>query len=145
MRRLTSLMAAATIGLSMIAGTVVADVVDDRKKGFKAHVDNIKAVKAALDSGNAAAAVAPAGDMAAFAKQIVSLFPQGSGAGDTRAKEEIWSDWAKFQAVAAAHVDETEKLVQAAQSGDTGALGAQLKATGESCGACHKPFRKPKE
>ncbi len=145
MRTLTLFTASSIIALSMIAGTVAADVLSDRKDGFKAHADNIKAVKAAVESGNAADAVAPAEKMVAFAKQIDGLFPAGSGSGETRAKPEIWSDWAKFQEVSAAHVAETEKLVAVAKSGDASALGAQLKATGASCGACHKPFRLPKK
>ncbi|MCR9071216.1 MAG: cytochrome c [Alphaproteobacteria bacterium] len=143
MKSLTTL-AAALIGLTMVAGTVSADVIDDRQRGFKQHVENMKAVKAAVESGNASAAVAPATAMVAFAKTVPSLFPEGSGTGDTRALPAIWSDWAGFEKVAMEHVAAVEKLQAAAQSGDASALGAQLKATGATCGACHKPYRAEK-
>jgi len=145
MKVLTKLAAATVIGLSMAAGAVSADVIEDRKKGFKGHVENIKAVGAAVKAGDASAAVAPATEMVAFSKTIVDLFPEGTADGDTRALPKIWSDWEGFKKVSADHVVETEKLLAAAQSGDTGALGAQLKATGASCGACHKPYRAEKE
>lgn len=145
MRTLTKLAAVAVVGLSMIGGTVAADVVADRKEGFKAHSQNIKAVKAAVDAGDASAAVGPAEKMIAYAEKLVSLFPEGSGTGETRAKSEIWSDWEGFKKVASAHVEETKKLLAAAEAGDVAALGAQLKATGGSCGACHKPYRAEKE
>ena len=92
-----------------------------------------------------AAAVAPATAMVAFAKTIVDLFPEGSDGGETRALPEIWSDWDGFKKVTSDHVAATEKLLAAAVSGDASAVGAQLKATGGTCGACHKPYRAEKK
>ena len=144
MKMFSTLAVAAALGMTMVAGAAFADIVDERVKGFKAHGDNIKAVQAAVDSGNASAAVEPAKAMVAFAKTIPSLFPEGSGTGDTRALPAIWSDRAGFEKVAAEHLEAVEELEAAAESGDVSALGAQLKATGGTCGACHKPYRAEK-
>jgi cytochrome c556 len=38
-------------------------------------------------------------------------------------------------------VVESAKLVTVAGSGDAAAVGAQFKATGATCGACHRQFR----
>jgi cytochrome c556 len=145
MRALSKLAAVAVLGMAMTAGAVAADVVDDRKKGFKAHGDNIKAVSAAVKAGNAADAVAPATKMVAFAGTIEGLFPEGSNQGETRALPKIWSDWAGFQKVTNDHIAATKALLAAAESGDVAATGAALKATGASCGACHKPYRAEKK
>jgi cytochrome c556 len=144
MKTVSTLALAAVLGITMAAGAAFADIVDERVKGFKAHVENLKAVKAAVDSGDASAAVDPAKEMVAFAKTIPSLFPEGSGTGDTRALPTIWSDWAGFEKVAADHLEAVEELEAAAESGDAAALGAQLKATGATCGACHKAYRAEK-
>ena len=143
MKRMTTL-AAALLGLTLVAGAASADVIDERQKGFKQHVENMKAVKAAVESGNASAAVAPATAMVAFAKTVPGLFPEGSGTGDTRALPAIWSDWQGFEKASADHIAAVEKLQAAAQSGDASALGDQLKVTGATCGACHKPYRAEK-
>lgn len=145
MKTMTKLAAAAVLGLTLAAGAASADVVDERQKGFKAHVENMKAVKAAVESGDASAAVAPSQAMLAYAKRIPDLFPEGSGTGDTRALPAIWSNWSGFEEASANHVAAVEKLVATAESGDASALGDQLKATGGTCGACHKEFRAEKK
>lgn len=65
--------------------------------------------------------------------------------GKTDAKPEIWQQWEKFAAAAKQLGEESGTLAEIAQSGDGDAIGAQVKKVGEACGACHKPFRKPKE
>lgn len=144
MKMFSKFAAAAALGMTMVAGAAFADIVDERVKGFKAHVENLKAVKAAVESGNASDAVVPAEAMVVYAKTIPSLFPEGSGTGDTRALPAIWSDWAGFEKAAADHVDAVVELQAAAESGDAAALGEQLKATGATCGACHKAYRAEK-
>lgn len=144
MKPMTTL-AAALFGLTLVAGAASADVIDDRQKGFKQHLENLKAVKAAVESGNASAAVTPASDMVVFAKTVPDLFPEGSGSGDTAALPAIWSDWDGFEEVASDHVAAVEKLLAAAESGDASELGAQLKATGATCGACHDDYRAKKD
>ncbi|WP_028794264.1 c-type cytochrome [Thalassobaculum salexigens] len=144
MKMFSTLAMVAALGMTMVAGAAFADVVDERVKGFKAHGDNLKAVKAAVDSGNASAAVEPAKAMVVFAKSIPSRFPEGSGTGDTRALPAIWSDWAGFEKAAADHLAAVQKLEAVAEAGDAAALGEQLKATGATCGACHKAYRAEK-
>ena len=141
MKMLSTLAVAAVLGMAMIAGTASADIADQREKGFKAHAGNLKAVKAAMESGNASAAVEPAKAMVAWAKKIPEMFPEGSGEG-TDALPAIWSDWAGFEKAAANHLAAVEKLEAVAEAGDASALGDQLKATGATCGACHKAYRK---
>jgi cytochrome c556 len=73
----------------------------------------------------------------AFKKEITS--------GKTDAKPEIWKDWNNFRSATRALEQESAKLAEIAQSGNTAAIFAQLKKVGAACGGCHKPFRKPME
>ena len=83
--------------------------------------------------------------MQAASLMLDDIFPPGSDVGDSRAKPEIWQQWDKFKAAIKAYQDASVILVQAAESGDMGAVGAAMDGVGKSCGGCHKPFRKPKE
>jgi cytochrome c556 len=76
--------------------------------------------------------------------KLLSWFPQGSGGENTRAKPEIWSDWAGFEQKAKAFEAAVPALVAATKTGDKAQIGAALGAVGKACGGCHEPFRKPK-
>ena len=76
---------------------------------------------------------------------LPDVFPEGSDQGETRAKPEIWQDWAKFEGMMNDLREESGKLADLADAGDMGAIGAQLQKVGETCGNCHKPFRKEKQ
>jgi|TARA_R110002094_G_scaffold6586_9_gene15741 cytochrome c556 len=93
------------------------------------------------------ALIGNAKEVAAIAANMDTLFPEGSGVEESRAKPEIWNaeykdafekDIAEFKAA-------SDKLVVAVEGGDAATIGAALKETGASCGACHKQFRKPKD
>ena len=83
--------------------------------------------------------------MQAASRMLDDIFPPGSDVGETRAKPDIWQQPEKFKAGVKAFQDASVQLVQAAESGDMGAIGDALGGVGKSCGGCHKPFRKPKE
>ena len=80
-----------------------------------------------------------------LSKGYLLLFPKDSGGGKSRAKAEIWSDWAgveeKIKALQAAALG----LPAAAKSCDSAKIGAAVKATGSACGSCHKAYRAPKK
>jgi cytochrome c556 len=80
----------------------------------------------------------------AIAAMTSDIFPKGSGGDNTRAKDDIWQKWSEFEKTISAFQAASEKLLEAANSGDKGAVGAALGGVGKSCGGCHKPFRKPK-
>ena len=143
MRYLVRAAAVGAVILATVGGALAADVVAERKEAMKANGAAMKAIKAAVEGGKAADAVAPAETIAASMKKVPALFPKGSGAGDTDALPEIWTDWAKFEQASANSAAAADKLAMVAKSGDAGATGDALKALGGTCGACHKPFRKP--
>lgn len=66
----------------------------------------------------------------------------GSDKGDTRLKAAALREPARFQAEADAFKAETTKLVKAADSGDLNKIKPQFGAVAQTCGGCHKPYRK---
>ena len=80
-------------------------------------------------------------------KQVVALFPKGTGRGDyddktTRSLPKIWEDWAGFQKAADTLTAESAKMAEVAAGGDKDAIAAQFGMLGKNgCGGCHKPFR----
>ena len=83
--------------------------------------------------------------IAAIAANMGKLFPEGSGVEASRAKPEIWTEQDKFQMDIEALQAAATQLVAAVKTGDQAMMGAALKETGGTCGACHKQFRKPKK
>ena len=75
-------------------------------------------------------------------RMTLSMFPEGSGKGRTRSKQAIWENWSEFESSANDFERESAKLSKVAESGDMEALAKQVRATGKTCGGCHRNFRK---
>ena len=76
---------------------------------------------------------------------IADAFKKDIAAGKTDAKPEIWKEWDKFTEAANTMGLEAAELAKVAQGGSMEAISAQVKKLSDSCGNCHKPYRKPKE
>ena len=145
---------AAVIAVGVAFGTVgisssdaqMSDLAKQRVAAMKQNGGNLKKLGAAVAAGDNAAAAAAAAAINKVANQIPSLFPQGSGTGDTRAKPEIWQDFADFRSKANGLESASAKVVADANAGS---LGSNPKAVvgsiGKACGACHKAYRAPKK
>lgn len=128
------------------AATSAANIIHARQAGYKQLGGAFKALSDQLNSPNpdkvqVAALSKRVNDIA---PKIANWFPAGSGpeAGvKTRAKAEIWTRGAEFQADAKALTDETAKLAALGAAGDIAAAKAQFKVVGGKCGSCHTPFR----
>ena len=125
-------------GWSTIAN---ADVVSDRKAGFKANAASMKTIAAAIGGGDNQTVINQAETISSWAHKIPSYFPEGSGLGDTKARAEIWDNFDDFTALSKANGTAANKLVLAAKSGDRGAMRAGLKNLGISCKGCHKIYK----
>jgi cytochrome c556 len=66
----------------------------------------------------------------------------GSDKGDTTMTSAALKNPAKFLAAADAFQAATAKLVSAADGGDLSKIKPQFGAVAQTCGGCHKPFRK---
>ena len=68
-------------------------------------------------------------------------FQEGTAEGSD-AKPAIWENWSKFESAVQDFERESAKLAKVAESGDMEALAKQVRATGKTCGGCHRNFRK---
>ncbi len=117
-----------------------------RQAGFKKMGAAMKVLGDQLKSdAPAKAAMLPAAQtILATAREQGKLFPAGSGPASglkTDALPGIWTDRATFDAKMAELVVESGKLVSVTKGGEATAIRAQFKATGATCGGCHRQFR----
>jgi len=107
-----------------------------------AHFGRVGAMANGRIPFDAAAAASNAAIAESMSKLPYVAFIDGSDKGDTKAKPEIWSDKAKFNAAADKVQVEMAKLAVVAKGGNIDAIKAQVGATGGACKACHDDFRK---
>jgi cytochrome c556 len=119
-----------------------AAAVEARQSGFKKMGAALKAINEQLkmESSDPATLSAPAQALLAHAQNIPHWFPAGSGAG-TDALPNIWTDRAKFDALANELVAELKSLSATIAANDMAAVRAQAKRTAGACSACHRSFR----
>jgi cytochrome c556 len=79
--------------------------------------------------------------IANLSSELETLFPAGSGQGDTDALPAIWDDVEKFSKAVAKMQETANSLQQVAGSGDTKAIMGAFAAAGKSCKGCHETFR----
>ena len=91
---------------------------------------------------DAAAAAANADIVATLSRLPYAGFIEGTASGETRAKPEIWTERAKFDAAANKMQEEVGKLNVAAKSGNLDQIKVAFGAAGQSCKACHDNYRK---
>ncbi|MGE3539984.1 MAG: cytochrome c [Candidatus Tectimicrobiota bacterium] len=84
-------------------------------------------------------------DLQRMSTIVPDAFKKEITAGKTDAKPEIWQEWDKYVAASEALGREAAELAKVAQGSDMAAIAAQVKKVGDTCGDCHKPYRKPKE
>jgi len=101
---------------------------------------------AAMAQGKAPFDAKVAAESAAVAEYMSKLpwaafVPGSDKAGNTKAKAEIWSEQAKFNAAAEKMQGEMSKFSAAAKTGSLDNIKAALGGVGGACKACHDDFR----
>ena len=154
-RNATLALVIAAVAVSAMPSSVDAQMagkaIEARRALMKSNGKNIKVIVGLVKKGmgTAADAAKSARMIASNLAQLPNHYPkgtaQGSGAGNTRAKAEIWTEWARFTGGAAKGNELALKLAMAADTGNKGAMGKALGALSKNgCGGCHKAFRGPK-
>lgn len=105
--------------------------------------DHAKKIGGALKQGTTEG-VAPAAEAIHMkAEKIVSLFPKGSTDPKSRAKPEIWENWAEFERLATSLGKDSAALAKTAREGGDVPPAAQQMF--DNCKACHDRFRVPED
>lgn len=143
------------IALACVAGAAGAqgptapsatEIVRARQAAFGMSAATLGAIRAELDgAGDPQKLGFTTGALNNWAAALPSMFPAGTGAdalGDaTKAKPEIWSNRADFEAKAAAYVSATAALKAAATAGDAAAANTAFGEVRAACGSCHQAYR----
>jgi cytochrome c556 len=137
---------AASLGLAMVSFSGLASAqeaeIKARKDGFQVFRTSAGAIKKVVDDNAApSGAVAPAEAIAQQAGKQLQHFPKGSDKGDTKAKPEIWANWAQFEGYMKDLEAKATAVAAAGKAGDAAALKTAFGAMGGACGTCHKAFR----
>jgi cytochrome c556 len=142
-------LAVAMMGLAACASAQptmsAAEAIEKRKALMKEQGAAWRNVQDKAKAGQITAIVPDAEKLAATAKQIPALFPEGSlDPAKSAAKPEIWQKKGEFDAAAKNLETWSIKLKDAAASGNAAATDAVVKDFGrQACGTCHQPFRVP--
>jgi cytochrome c556 len=138
---------ASIVVAGLVVGTslavVYADAYEDRHMLMEGINDAMKPLGAIAKKQapfDAAVVKANATTIADNLKKASTLFPAGSGGGESRAKAEIWTDAAGF----AKTMKDAQAAAVALQSvADEASYRPALGALGASCKACHDKYRLP--
>jgi cytochrome c556 len=145
---LRALLATAAITVSLPAAAQFQkpeDAVKYRQAAFQVmatHFGRVGAMANGRVPFDAATAQANADLVVTLSRLPYVAFTDGTDkAGNTRAKAEVWSKRADFDAAAKKTQDELLKLQAAARTGNLDQIKAAFGAAGQSCKACHDNFR----
>lgn len=140
----TILLAVALVGVTTLASA------DEAENYIKYRQAMMKAIGGHMGASTqiVRGKVNPEGDLAMHAdalarlnSELTRLFPEGSDFGETKTKQAVWEDWAKFEKAADAARDATAAFAEAAASGDSARIKAAHRDVGKSCKGCHEDFR----
>ena len=141
---------AAVVTSILAAGAAVAQVPADRsvvyrKAGFQMMSNHFGRINAHIKGERVltpAQLELSAQIVQDMSKVVFDGFLEGTDqSANTKAKPEIWKEWAKFRDAQVKLQGETPKLLAAAKSGDRAALQAAFGGVGGACKNCHDPYR----
>lgn len=141
-QKLTRACAVALIGTFAVTAATSANA----HEMMKTLGGEMKKLGAAAAAGNNDEIAAIAKEIAAIAEKIPGDFKDKPTNPDTRAKPEIWDNFADFTAKAE---DLNAAALKVAAGAEAGTLPGDAKAVvgmvGGACGACHKEYRAPEK
>ena len=138
-------LAAAVLGTAFGAAAQAPAEIAQRQelmKGNGAGMRTLTPIVRGEAPWNAQAAGQAAASMQAGAQRAKALFPAGS-IGQSAALPAIWERKAEFDAIFDRQAAAAGELVRLAAANDEAGFKAAFPALGQTCGACHTPFRRP--
>ena len=138
--------AAGAAGAQEAASPSPAEIVAARQASFALSAPAFGGMRATVEAGGPVRGLAFAsGGLAKWAAALPTLFPVGTGPdafpAGTKAKAEIWTDRAGFEAKAADYAAATARLAELARADDVAGFAAQYAVVRQTCQACHDVYR----
>lgn len=128
-----------------ISPSVAAEIVAARQAALAMSGVTMGSIKAGLDAGAPAQSMGfSPGALTRWAAALPNLFPPGTGpdvAPSTKARPEIWTDRAGFEARAGDYAAAAARLQELIAAGDTAGAQAQFMVVRASCQSCHDAYR----
>ena len=130
-------------GQAALAQTPPAQIVKERQDGMEANwTDYLRDVAGTLRSGSPdlALVASKAAQASEHVKKLSTLFPPGTGRDvvpTSRAKPEVWTQRADFDAAMTALADALKTMSDDAKKGDLEKVKADWTNAAKACGACH--------
>ncbi|MGB1181659.1 MAG: c-type cytochrome [Candidatus Puniceispirillaceae bacterium] len=126
--------------LGMLMSTALAsDVVAERKANFKANAGAMRAMGGQMARDDFAGIGAGANAIASWAAKMTSYFPEGSES--IGARNEIWSDFETFTALAQKNQYAALAIAMAADAKDKAAIQQAIQTLSGTCKSCHSRFK----
>ena len=116
----------------------------NRRAIFTLIGNNFRPLAEVLRTGSVSAQIDPqkyARRVALLAGFLPDAFPAISGSGDTRARQEIWSDHAQFDQLLQDFQLHAGQLAQVDFTHDAAAFKSAAAALAEDCRRCHQRYR----
>jgi len=130
-------------GQISLAQTAPAQIVKDRQDAMDKMLPDFyrdMAQTVRSNSPDLAIVAAKAAQASEHLKKVAQLFPPGTGRDvvpKTRAKPEIWTQRADFEAALTALMEATKTIGDDARTGDVEKVKADWTTVAKACGACH--------
>jgi cytochrome c556 len=123
-----------------------AEIVAARQAALMMSGVTMGSIKAALDAGAPAQSMGfSSAALTRWARALPGMFPAGTGSdalgAATKAKPEIWTDRAGFEAKAGDYAAAAARLQELIAAGDTAGAQAQFMVVRASCQSCHDAYR----
>jgi len=120
------------------------DLIVARQAGMDMSASTLILLKNASSNGAALKTLTfPAAGLAKFAGVMPTLFADSTKSLSSRAKPNVWTDRAGFEAKAAEFATAAKALTAAAAADDKTAFDAALASTGLACKGCHETYQAP--
>jgi len=121
-----------------------AELVTARQAGMDMSVATLAGLSNASANGVPLKNLAfSANGIAKWATVLPTLFSDNTKGTASRAKPNVWTDRAGFQAKAQAYIDATKALSAAAAADDKAGFDAALASTKAACKGCHDTYQMP--
>ncbi len=121
-----------------------AEIVTARQAGMDMSVATLAGLSNASANGVALKNLAfSANGLAKWATVVPTLFSSNTKGQTSRAKPEVWTDRAGFEAKAQAYIDATKALAAAAAADDKAGFTTALASTKAACKGCHDTYQVP--